>query len=105
VFIVYPVAVVAIPYGVVVISIPGEFCLIDDCRGRLAAIVLVIAILIIFVLVYRGRSGILLINYSRRRGRCNIHSAYRKVKSDMDRYLGVSGSGYQGAGEDRGEYK
>jgi len=108
VFIVHAVTEVAIPNGVVVISIPGELILIDDGRGGLATgvlaiSVLIISILIISVLVYGGRSGILLISYSR--GRRNIHSAYGKVESDVDGYLGISRSGEQGAGEDRGEYK
>jgi hypothetical protein len=102
--IIHAVTEVAIPNGVVVISIPGELIFIDDGRGGLAIDVLAIFILIISILVYRRRSGILLINYGRR-GRCNIHPAHRKVESDVDRYLGVSGSGKQGAGEDGGEYK
>jgi hypothetical protein len=102
VFVVDAVTEVAVPNGVVVISIPWVLGLIDNRGGRLAAIVLIVSIVI---LVYRCRSRILLINYRRRRGRCNIHSAYRKVESDVDRYLGVGGRGNQGAGEDRGEYK
>jgi hypothetical protein len=47
----------------------------------------------------------LLINYSRGRGRCNIHSAGRDIEPYVDGYLGVSGSGKQGTGEDRGKNK
>jgi len=85
VFVVDAVTEVAVPNGVVVISIPGVLGLIDNCCGRLCAIVLIVSIVI---LVDGCRSRILLIDY-RRRGRCNIHSAYRKVESDVDRYLGV----------------
>jgi hypothetical protein len=84
VFVVDAVTVVAVPYGVVVVSIPGVLCLIDDCRGRLGTIVLIVSIVI---LVYGCGCRVLLIDYGRRRRRCNIHSAYRKVEADVDRYL------------------
>lgn len=108
VFIIDPVAIVAVPNGVVVIHIPGEFGLIDDGGRRRSITVLAISILVISILAYRcgRRCRILLINYGRRRGRRGIYyPAGRDVEPDMDRYLRVSRSSNQGTGEDCGEYK
>jgi hypothetical protein len=95
VFIVDPVAEVTVPDGVVVISIPRELTFIYNGRRSL----------IIFVLAYRSGRILFLVNYGRRRGRCNIHPARGNIEPDVDGYLRVSGSGNQGTGEDRGKYK
>ena len=91
VFIVDTVAEVAVPNGVVIISIPGEIIFIFNihrCRC-------------IFILVYR--SG-LLIDYGRR---CDIHPTDRNAKTDMGIYiyLGVGRAGEKGAGDNRREDK
>lgn len=106
VFIVYAVAVVTIPNRVVVIHVPGEFCFIDN--GRRSRCIISILV-IISVLTYGSRCRVLLINYSRGRGRrCRyINPGTRNAKSDVGIYvyLRISGSGKQGAGEDRCKYK
>jgi hypothetical protein len=105
VFIVDTVAVVAAISGVVIINIPGEFVLIDDSGRSLSIPVLAIFILVVLVLVNRGRSrgGILLIYYSGR-GRCAyIYPDSRYTESDMgvDIYLRIGRAGDKGSSKDR----
>jgi len=105
VFVINPVAEVAVPTRVVIISIPGEIVLIDDCCRSLTIGILAIPILVISVLVHRSSRILFLINY--RSGRGNIYPADRNPEPDVGIYiyLGVSRAGKQGAGDDRSKYK
>jgi hypothetical protein len=103
VLIVNTVAVVTIPNRVVVIHVPGEFRFIDN-GGRRRCIISILIIISVLTYGSRCRRGVLLINYGRGRGG-DIHSAGRNIESYVDRYLRISGSGKQGAGEDRGKNK
>jgi hypothetical protein len=103
VLIVNTVAVVTIPNRIVVIHIPGEFRFIDN-GGRSRCIISILIIISVLIYGSRCRRGVLLINYGRGRG-SDIHPAGRNIESYVDRYLRISGSGKQGAGEDRAKYK
>lgn len=107
VFIVDPVAVVAIPYGVVIVNIPGEFVLIDNGAGsgRIAIAVLAVSVLVVLILIYRSGSGILLIYYGGR-GRCaHIYPDSGNAETSVDIYLGIGRAGDEGTCEDRSKNK
>ena len=82
VFIIDPVAEVAVPNGVVIISISREIIFIYDGRRSLSIFVLTLA--------YRSGRILFLVNYRRRRGRCYIHPAGRDIEPYVYRYLRIS---------------